>query len=176
MPRARAVASGHSSNLQLPTLMAGRDHPEQFAPSLRFLRGNERPLPAGVRPVEAASKLLPGTPLLCDSNGWIEVLLASVGPGSEIKVRFPLNAEKGIFVDKQFSRQQVAISEETLAALDKPDAAELFAKRLIVPDRIELGAPLPDRFARVTTETPLRNGVQVRYVKDSNWVDAKVKN
>ncbi len=108
-------------------LEQANEDPSRFKSNVRTLPNGRQIIPDGAVALDADLALPPGTPLLIDGTvHWKEGYVVEESNG-KIKIR---NKHAGPRFDKSYSRDEFAITEETLQQLDDPDAIKRFAANI----------------------------------------------
>jgi hypothetical protein len=117
------------------TLAKATANPGQFKPSVRVVHGGSAAIPDDHLVVDASAPIVKGTPLKADRAGqWHPVTVLDVFNDGALRIRW--DGFGGVWEEIR-ARDRLLITADTLAALNKPNAAELFASRAERPrDRV----------------------------------------
>jgi ribosomal protein L7/L12 len=161
--------------------------PLKFQPTVKVLPNGTLPLADGLAPLAKDTKLVKGAPLQMEfANKWAPVTVVKVLVDGRVRIHW--DEWKG-HPDEDKPRDVLAISKETLTALNDPGAAEKFAERVAEstgtfegaqPDRprqlkqYPIRLPIPKTAVKVTEETALQEGTKLGCSWGSNWYDVTV--
>ena len=117
-------------------LQKGASSPGSFQPSANAIPGTTEILPQGYAIVTEAMNLVPGTPVRAIwLNKLSDATVVSV-EGKQVMTHYDGQASA---FDKKVDRSALVISNETIAELDKPGAAERFRDRIPKAQPIDNG-------------------------------------
>jgi hypothetical protein len=108
-------------------LQKGASSPGSFQPSANVIPGTTEILPQGYAVVTEAMNLVPGTPVRAI---WLNTLSDATVVSVEGKLVMTHYDGQASAFDKKVDRSALVISNETIAELDKPGAAERFRDRI----------------------------------------------
>lgn len=162
----------------------------KFSPSVKVLANGLLPLDEELEPLAKNVKLYKGVPLRMEwGNKWSPVTVVKEMVDGRVRIHW--DEWKG-HPDEEKPREILAISTETLAQLNEPDAKEKFAARAEEAAETEgtfggkpADAPrqlkqypitiaIPKSAAKVTEDTPLEEGTKLGCSWGSRWHDVTV--
>lgn len=134
-------------------LQKGASAPGSFQPSVTVIPGTTEILPDGFVVVSEAMSLVPGTPVRAIwQNKLMDATVVAV-EGKQVRTHFDGRPSA---LDKKLDRSALVISNETLAELGKPSAAELYkdhlSKKLTLDNKMDSRAKREDEAKKADSE------------------------